>query len=304
MRTASDPTKKRKSKRSTRYAYIVLLMVAGAIAYLHVLVAKGQQLSEHENEQQVHRQTSDSALQTRASSSSSPLSSSLQSSSSIMIPTSTSTLSEASFDFALHTKGGVIHFNFRRRADGAPDVVAPHAVHFIRSLQRKTHPNRAPSPSSASSSSTSNGPFTPCEHCRFYRAEPVPDFWGSDLLPDSSFGGRWGPPYALLQGTFGGFEATNLSAAAADTNAEARPVLKRGDVAWAGGGGGNHFFVALAAHPEWQRAHTVFASVPEGPHGMEVVDALMRSPKTANRPRQADRPQVTNFDEPVPFALL
>ena len=76
----------------------------------------------------------------------------------------------------------------------------------------------------------------------------MPDFWGSDLLPDSSFGGRWGPPYALLQGTFGGFEATNLSAAAADTNAEARPVLKRGDVAWAGGGGGNHFFVALAAH--------------------------------------------------------
>ena len=34
---------------------------------------------------------------------------------------------------------------------------------------------------------------------RFYRAEPVPSHWGSLEEPDSWSGGRWGPPYALLQ---------------------------------------------------------------------------------------------------------
>ncbi len=43
----------------------------------------------------------------------------------------------------------------------------------------------------------------PCAGCKFYRAEPVPEFWGSEILPNSSFGGRWGPPYALLQGQLG-----------------------------------------------------------------------------------------------------
>ena len=36
---------------------------------------------------------------------------------------------------------------------------------------------------------------------RFYRAEPVPERWGSLDWPDNYFGGRWGPPYALLQGS-------------------------------------------------------------------------------------------------------
>jgi hypothetical protein len=36
---------------------------------------------------------------------------------------------------------------------------------------------------------------------RFYRAEPVPDRWGDARWPDDYFGGRWGPPYALLQGS-------------------------------------------------------------------------------------------------------
>jgi hypothetical protein len=39
-----------------------------------------------------------------------------------------------------------------------------------------------------------------CTGCTFYRAEPVPKHWGSLEWPDTYSGGRWGPPYALLQG--------------------------------------------------------------------------------------------------------
>jgi len=46
-------------------------------------------------------------------------------------------------------------------------------------------------------------PAGPCRACSLYRAEAVPSSWGSLDLPDSSFGGRWGPPYALLQGSLG-----------------------------------------------------------------------------------------------------
>lgn len=40
--------------------------------------------------------------------------------------------------------------------------------------------------------------------CRFYRAEPVPPQWDSLAAPDNWSGGRWGPPYALLQASSGG----------------------------------------------------------------------------------------------------
>ena len=41
---------------------------------------------------------------------------------------------------------------------------------------------------------------TDCTGCTFYRAEAVPKHWGSLDWPDNYHGGRWGPPYALLQG--------------------------------------------------------------------------------------------------------
>jgi hypothetical protein len=41
-----------------------------------------------------------------------------------------------------------------------------------------------------------------------------------------------------------------------DLGHEARPLLKRGMLAWAGGGG-PHFFIALADHPEWGNDHIV-----------------------------------------------
>lgn len=39
------------------------------------------------------------------------------------------------------------------------------------------------------------------EGLRFYRAEPRPAHWADERWPDTWNGGRWGPPYALLQGS-------------------------------------------------------------------------------------------------------
>jgi hypothetical protein len=85
--------------------------------------------------------------------------------------------------------------------------------------------------------------------CNLYRAEPVPEYWGSPDRPDRWFdGGRWGPPYALIQGKLASSDNHAENAKAEDH----RPMIQRGMVAWAGGKGGPHFFIALADHPEWE----------------------------------------------------
>ena len=142
----------------------------------------------------------------------------------------------------------------------------------------------------------------PCAPCRFYRAEPVPPFWGDAARPDSSFGGRWGPPYALLQGSIGRHPA--LAPRAADAGAGARPApLRRGQLAWAGGASANlaDFFVALADHPEWGHAHTVFGEVVDA--DMAVADRIVQLPRRTNKPARPSDPEVTQLVEPVPFAL-
>lgn len=194
--------------------------------------------------------------------------------------------------FSLGTALGRVQFIYRMTNESV--VAAPKAVRWIQALRQKEGQRRRRALRSGES---------PCKQCRFYRAEPVPAHWGDSALPDSSFGGRWGPPYALLQGSFGGPVATNSSRAEADRNSEARPsLLKRGHVAWAGGGGGNDFFIALADHPEWGSSHTVFAAVPEGPGGLSVLDALVRdAPKIVRAPDRPGRPQVTNLQAPVVF---
>eukprot|EP00756_Hemistasia_phaeocysticola_P063321 Hpha_TRINITY_DN6794_c0_g2::TRINITY_DN6794_c0_g2_i1::g.110889::m.110889 len=72
---------------------------------------------------------------------------------------------------------------------------------------------------------------TECDGCTFYRAEPVPKHWGSLDWPDTFTGGRWGPPYALLQGGLSARGAPEPKAPREDN-----PVVRRGMVAWAGGG--------------------------------------------------------------------
>lgn len=120
-----------------------------------------------------------------------------------------------------------------------------------------------------------------CSGCRFYRAEPVPAGWGSRELPDSWSGGRWGPPYALMQGSFMPVKADDLLTKLpvkppAELAQKARPLIRRGMIAWAGGGGGADGFIALAEHPEWGHGHTVWGEVVAD--DMAIIDRLMRRP--------------------------
>lgn len=142
-----------------------------------------------------------------------------------------------------------------------------------------------------------------CVGCKFYRAEPVPPQWGSLDAPDSWSGGRWGPPFALLQGTFmpaaaeGG--APLPKAPPAETERKARPLITRGAIAWAGGGGGPDGFIALADHPEWGHGHTVWGEVVA--EDMAIIDKFMRE-----RPIRVENWGSINasvFEAPLPFSM-
>ena len=133
-----------------------------------------------------------------------------------------------------------------------------------------------------------------CHPCTIYRGEPVPDYWGSEDYPNRYFdGGRWGPPYALVQG---GFVNSKFKQVVQDQN---RPkILKRGMVAWAGGNS-IHFFIALADHPEWGDFHTAWGEVLQ--EDMPLVDALVKERPLTKLERH--NPVVTNFLEPMHFQL-
>ena len=130
------------------------------------------------------------------------------------------------------------------------------------------------------------------------RAEPVPARWGSLDWPDNYFGGRWGPPYALLQGSLRP-TGTRVRPSAPDSGPGAKPVIRRGYVAWAGGGGGPDFFIALAQHPEWGNGHTVWAEVLPG--DMAVVDAIMRRPLRVSNWGSIN---ATELVTPVPYTMV
>ena len=148
--------------------------------------------------------------------------------------------------------------------------------------------------------------------CNLYRGEPIPDYWGSTLYPDRYFdGGRWGPPYALVQGQLV-FPQTNPN----EQNVRVPPAephhprIERGMVAWAGGAGGPHFFIALRDHPEWGHEHTVFGRViVEDPTTttntgiMAQLDALVdgHRPLVTTSPKHL--PIVTNFVTPIPITV-
>ncbi|KAL7499279.1 hypothetical protein ACHAWT_006900, partial [Skeletonema menzelii] len=135
---------------------------------------------------------------------------------------------------------------------------------------------------------------TECNPCTIYRGEPIPNYWGSHDYPDRYFdNGRWGPPYALVQG---GLVNSKFNTVQQDNH---RPqILKRGMVAWAGGNS-IHFFIALADHPEWGDFHTVWGEVLE--EDMPLVDALVR--ERPLKVLEQNNPVVTNFVEPMQFHL-
>jgi len=134
-----------------------------------------------------------------------------------------------------------------------------------------------------------------CRPCTIYRGEPVPSYWGSPEYPDRwDNGGRWGPPYALVQG---GFVNSKISHVEREAN---RPVpLERGMVAWAGPRG-IHFFVALADHPEWGNEHTVWGKVVE--EDMKLLDALVDGSRPL-KVLEKNVPVVTNFVDPMKFRI-
>lgn len=132
-----------------------------------------------------------------------------------------------------------------------------------------------------------------CHGCTFYRAEAVPPHWGSPDWPDTYEGGRWGPPYALVQGGLSARGAAEPPRVPREDN----PVVRRGMAAWAGGGSGPAFFIALADHPEWGRGHTVFAdAVTEDIAALERILALPTKTTPGKIP-------ITNLVTPVPFTL-
>lgn len=134
-----------------------------------------------------------------------------------------------------------------------------------------------------------------CQKCTIYRGEPVPSYWGSPDYPDRYFdGGRWGPPYALVQGGLVSDSSEKVPPAESYN-----PIIERGMVAWAGGKGGPHFFIALAQHPEWKHDHTVFGQVLQ--NDMTKVDALLSLPLVSTKPKQP--PIVSNFVTPIPFTI-
>lgn len=125
---------------------------------------------------------------------------------------------------------------------------------------------------------------------RFYRAEPVPPTWGSSDLPDTWDGGRWGPPYALLQGTLKP-QGSTVKAAKADAGEGARPVVRRGMLAWAGGGGGPDFFCALADHPEVRRPRTS-AHIASTHAGACLLCPCTHSQRSARARQSCSRPRL------------
>ena len=202
-------------------------------------------------------------------------------------------------DFALLTVEGLVRMRLRPQAKSAARYVAA-LLEELRAKQGQQGPSGgAGADSSNLIEAPAVDPARPVrDGLRFYRAEPVPARWGSLEWPDNYMGGRWGPPYALLQGSLRP-SGTRVAPAAPDAGLGAKPIIRRGMVAWAGGGGGPDFFVALAQHPEWGNGHTVWAEVV--PSDMAVIDKIMRRPLRVSNWGSIN---ATELVSPLPYRLL
>ena len=93
----------------------------------------------------------------------------------------------------------------------------------------------------------------------------MPSGWGRDWF--------YGPPYALLQGTFRAAGARGPHAQPA-LGREGGCILQRGMLIMIDQG--PDFLIGLAAHPEWATSYTHVADVVSD--DLRVVDALMAAP--------------------------
>lgn len=140
----------------------------------------------------------------------------------------------AGAELALSTHLGAVRL--RLNVKGSPKAVA-----WLRGLARAPHR---------------------CHGCCFYRAEPVPPRWGLHA--------SYGPPYALLQGSFRADGARGTDAAPHLVQEEGC-VLRRGMLIIIGQG--PDFLIGLAHHPEWSPSYTYVADVVA--EDLVVVDAIM-----------------------------
>ncbi|KAJ1396147.1 Cyclophilin-type peptidyl-prolyl cis-trans isomerase domain [Sesbania bispinosa] len=79
----------------------------------------------------------------------------------------------------------------------------------------------------------------------------------------------FGPPFALIQGTFESHGTIFI-----DIPKEYCPTIRRGSVAWVGFG--PEFFIRLENHKEWRDAYTVFGSVLS--EDMEILEKIAQLP--------------------------
>ena len=126
--------------------------------------------------------------------------------------------------------------------------------------------------------------FKACSGCRFYRAEPVPAGWGHDWF--------FGPPYALLQGSFGGASSKPFA-----LGKEGGLILRRGSVIMIDKG--PDFLIGLATHPEWATSYTHLGDVWE--EDLAVVDRIMSQPLLVQNWGAIN---ATVFVEPLGFRLV
>jgi hypothetical protein len=80
---------------------------------------------------------------------------------------------------------------------------------------------------------------------------------------------RFGPPFALIQGTLESHEFMFK-----DIPKEHCPAIKRGSVAWVGSG--PEFFISLANHNEWRDQYTVFGYVLS--EDMKILEKISQLP--------------------------
>ncbi|KAI4327202.1 hypothetical protein L6164_019690 [Bauhinia variegata] len=128
-----------------------------------------------------------------------------------------------------------------------------------------------------------------CAGCQFYRAEDRGQSWDStgNHLKNAAFG----PPFALIQGTL---EAQGTTFK--EIPVEECPTIRRGSVAWIGSG--PEFFISLANHVEWKKAHTVFGSVL--PEDMNIAEKIAMLPTKSDVWNNIN---VSVLEKPVPLSL-
>ena len=118
--------------------------------------------------------------------------------------------------------------------------------------------------------------------CRFYRAEPVPREWGRDYA--------FGPPYALLQGSF------LWESAGKKLEKEGGTLVRRGTLIAIDRG--PDFLIGLAAHPEWATSYTYLGDVVAD--DLRVLDAILAQPLTV---KSWGTINATTLDAELPFRL-